>query len=509
MGQLLERWRDVLRSYPDLNVEWQAARRRAWMAGYMREARGFGAMVRRASENQRGDLARKFRDCGAALAVAIAAGDLDKLAEALEAIRAISSSLASRVFTNLSARRGDLCDALSRCDCCSSFSVEPLHGVSGGDSVCDTCLEDDYCTCSDCSETVANDDVADIGGDSVCSSCRENGDYFHCHDCSEWFGNDDGSYELSSGRCVCSGCSESYYYWESDGLYHDEEEDDETVSYPNQGACQRETAIHKWLTARAALGIQDCELPNSGLSDQGFGALFEAMMSRGLIGWNYTAATVLPALCDCGKAVRAGAFEAWARTEGYCKGGDGIPWSSKAGTLPKRIAKFFAASGVKLKPDSLGMIGDLARSYCPKSHKYRYDVVCNGGFDWDSGDFGDHGSCYWGCHAKCRHQLQSQHNAFALRWYEVGNTDNRGVGRCWIVVQDGVAFLFNYYGPDSLLTAARMLATECKGLYHECRLSCNSGTSDFYLNGSGNGYSVGYRSDADFPTEHDFNFRGF
>ncbi len=511
MSLMLSHWRQILLSYPDREADWHKARRRAHYVSGSQDRRSAFRFARVASASPRGDLARRYREAGRALSSALAANNLNALAEALEALRAISSSLANRVFTKLTARRGDLCGAISHCECCSSFSVEPLHRVSGGDSVCDTCLEDDYCTCSDCSETVANDDVSDINGDSVCSSCRANGDYFHCHDCSEWFASDDGSYELSSGRCVCSGCSDSYYYWESDGLYHDDEEDDETISYPNQGKCERETAIHKWLTSRAALGIQDCELPNSGLSDQGFSALFEAMMSRGLIGWDYDVNSVPPQLCRDGKAVRAGVFEKWAREEGYCRGPDGIAWSTKAGTLPKRIAKFFASCGVKLKPDSLGMIGDLARSYCPKSHKYRYDVVTNGGFDWNSGDFGDHGSCYWGCHSKCRHQLRSQHNAFALRWYDVtASADNpRGVGRCWVVVQDGVAFLFNYYGPDSLLTAARMLATECKGLYHEVRLSCNSGTSDFYLNGSGNGYSVGYREDSDFPAEHDFNFRGF
>jgi hypothetical protein len=502
---ILDEWRSLRLSYPD-SSEWQRSRRRAHFASWVRGRLCPVRVVRRASAEPKSGLPLRFAGFGRALAVAISGGDSDDLVSALEAVRGFSSSIASRVWSNLCAR--DRALDVVRCDHCNGFGTEELDAVAGGDSVCQSCMDDSYCCCSDCNETVENDDVTDIGGDSVCQSCRDNGDYFCCGDCSEWRGSDDSQYELSSGRCVCSGCSESYYYWESDGMYHDSEEDDETVAYPDQGDSQRDAAIYKWLTSRAAAGIVDCELPNSALSDQGLSALFEAMRGRGLLSWDYQESATGKLSSD-GKAVRCGLFDTWARAEGY--GSDGIPWSTKAGTLPKRVAKFFASCGIKLRPDSLGMIGDLARSYCPKSHKYRYDVVCNGGFDWKSGEFGDHGSCYWGCHAKCRHQLQSQHNAFAIRFYDTssGSGNPRGVGRAWCVVQDGIAFLFNYYGPDSLLTAARMLAVECAGLYHEIRLSCNGGTGDFYLNNSGSGYSVGYRSDADFPSEHDFSFRGF
>jgi len=504
-SSMLNEWRELRMSYSD-SSEWQRSRRRAHFSSWVRCRLNPPRVVRRASAEPGSGLPERFAGFGRALAVAIAGDDSDDLVSALEAVRAFSSTLSGRIFSGLSVR-GRALDVV-RCDCCGGFSADELSRVADGDSVCASCLGDSYCACTDCDEMVCADDTTEIGGALVCDNCRDNGDYFHCPDCGDWFDSSESQFETANGSCVCGGCSESYYYWESDGLYHGVEEDEQTVSYPDQGKCEREAAIHKWLTARAAMGVVDCELPNSGLSDKGFSALFDAMRERGLISWDFIG-NPGDKLSRDGKAVRCDLFEQWGRTEGF--GADGIPWSSKAGTLPKRVAKFFASCGVKLKPDSLGMIGDLARSYCPKSHKYRYDVVRNGGFDWQSGEYGDHGSCYWGCHAKCRHQLQSQHNAFALRWYDVLVTGGkpRGVGRCWCVVQGGIAFLFNYYGPDSLLTAARMLSTECQGLYHEVRLSCNGGTGDFYLNNSGAGYSVGYRSDADFPAEHDLSFRGF
>jgi hypothetical protein len=515
MGLLTEEWQSIRENYGTSSL-YRARRRERLRERVARRLSPPRPSARGDIFGHRRDSRRLLRERGAAISAAIVSGDVDQAAEALEALAGhIGRGRASTVFRKLCAARGDLFDAVSVCDCCGSFSTESLTGIADGDSVCDTCLDESYCACSDCSDVVANDDATDIGGSMVCESCRDGGDYFHCGDCSEWFDSSDGSYELSNGRCVCSVCSESYYYWESDGLYHDQEEDDETVSYPNQGPSQADTPIWKWLTARVKQGVRDVELPNSNLSDSGFSQLWEAMFARKLLSWDYSGRVVYTEgdrLCDGGKAVRAGAFEQWARNEGWSGGsaGGGIPWSTKAGTLPKRIAKFFASCGLKLKPDSLGMIGDLARSYCPKSHKYRYDVVGNGSFDWSSGDFGDHGSCYWGCHSKCRYQLQSQHNAFAIRWYRTDEPDSKqGCGRCWVVVQKGIAFLFNYYGPDSLLTAARMLATESQSLYHECSLKCNGGTSDFYLNGSGRGYAVGYCSDSEFPAEHDFSFRGF
>jgi len=197
-----------------------------------------------------------------------------------------------------------------------------------------------------------------------------------------------------------------------------------------------------------------------------------------------------------------------------------IKWmEKKGGTLPKRIGSYLAKqckaklkeiddtqgltdddrarlrdntkASHTIKPETLARIGDIAREKCPKTTDYVMEVI-QGKYDWRSGDFGDSGSCYWGGRESARYQLETQHNAFAVRFYQCDDEARKGkslssvgVGRCWIVVRDGVACLFNAYGPTQLLTIARILAAKAGGTYKNIGCLSNEESYDgtLYING--------------------------
>ncbi len=49
----------------------------------------------------------------------------------------------------------------------------------------------------------------------------------------------------------------------------------------------------------------------------------------------------------------------------------------------------------KLPAQALQAIGNLAEEYSTEPKEYYWDVAKS--IDWDAGDFGDDGSCFWGC----------------------------------------------------------------------------------------------------------------
>lgn len=87
-------------------------------------------------------------------------------------------------------------------------------------------------------------------------------------------------------------------------------------------------------------------------------------------------------------------------------------------------------------------------------------------FDWEDGDFGDEGSCFWGDRAAGRDTLE-YYNALAIKFYKIDSDgDLNGVGRAWIArinerdKVDGAMVMFNRYGVPRCMDDIK-LALKC------------------------------------------------
>lgn len=125
-------------------------------------------------------------------------------------------------------------------------------------------------------------------------------------------------------------------------------------------------------------------------------------------------------------------------------------WSWKAergesqyvGTFPRRLSHFyFKAYGIKCPDSFVAHIGQLARSYTSTGETYRFMVVDE--FDWEDGDFGDSGSCYWGGRAAAR-DMMAENGGLAICFF---NEDGDGYARAWMFeFEPGQYVLWNGYG---------------------------------------------------------------
>lgn len=192
------------------------------------------------------------------------------------------------------------------------------------------------------------------------------------------------------------------------------------------------------------------------------------------------------------------------------------------GTLPKRIANvYYKLYKVKLSPDTISKIGEIAKRYTPKEELIVLDIDFTKDINWHAGAFGDWGSCFWGGRDTAKKLISE--NGFAMRlWHADKNTamnlacnyngsssamryyrdfiaagDNHkanmyGYSRCWVAPDlpvTGVAMLFNSYpGNVSLITQARALALLFGLTYRQMGMSHTSDV--MYINNS-IGYAVG------------------
>lgn len=117
---------------------------------------------------------------------------------------------------------------------------------------------------------------------------------------------------------------------------------------------------------------------------------------------------------------------------------------SPDGTLLTKIGRLAAQQG---KPGfDTGEIGNIISRGTLKRGDYWIDITDK--FDWQSGQFGDEGSCYWGSRAAARPGLQ-KYGAYAIRFFTPDWQE--GMGRAWIApTGDGGCVVFNVYGDVKL-----------------------------------------------------------
>lgn len=160
-----------------------------------------------------------------------------------------------------------------------------------------------------------------------------------------------------------------------------------------------------------------------------------------------------------------------------------------AGTLPKRIRSYYyKAHGIKCPDSFIEQIGNIARQHTAAEARYLFEIVNE--FNWEAGDFGDYGSCYWGGNAGAREMLV-ENGGLAICFF----TDSgAGYARAWLVeVDDDLFIIFNGYGfgrgVNATLTIARVFSTFTTLSYKKISLDNRTG-STLYINGD-IGYIIG------------------
>lgn len=127
-------------------------------------------------------------------------------------------------------------------------------------------------------------------------------------------------------------------------------------------------------------------------------------------------------------------------------------------SMTKRVrAWLYKNFNVQLNEDAGQRIGEI----CGDAKGFTCEVDVTNDFDWNEGDFGDMGSCFFGGreYQSARCETLPRLYASALRFYRKGS----GIGRCWIVpvparlTQGKPAYLLlNYYGVN--VTPTRVCA---------------------------------------------------
>ena len=171
-------------------------------------------------------------------------------------------------------------------------------------------------------------------------------------------------------------------------------------------------------------------------------------------------------------------------------------WKNSQGIFTKRLSKYFYDTyGVKFTPSQLETIGNHAKSNSIDNKNFNIAITRN--FNWRSGDFGDHGSCFWGDRNGARTMLD-ENGAYAVLFYKKGNNNERyypkgysGYGRAWLVNIDDGFIIFNAYG-ISLQSVAHILFSISNSSYYRKIYLYNNGddTGILYINGS-RGWIIG------------------
>ena len=151
------------------------------------------------------------------------------------------------------------------------------------------------------------------------------------------------------------------------------------------------------------------------------------------------------------------------------------------GSFCKRVAKYcYQEFKIKLTSNQLGELGSIMSHHTNKNNKYILEYTQD--LNWEAGDFGDEGSCFWSCHKSARRTLE-EYGAYAIRFYDVKNS-NRGIARAWICQQKNYYVLFNGYGLETS-DIARTMAHHLNLSYRCIQLQNNEEKEGFlWINGS-------------------------
>jgi hypothetical protein len=175
------------------------------------------------------------------------------------------------------------------------------------------------------------------------------------------------------------------------------------------------------------------------------------------------------------------------------------------GKFPKRVAQYYKKVHNLKAPDAfIEQIGNIARAHSEELSVYYFDFTRD--FDWEEGDFGDDGSCFWGGNAAALDMLYAN-GAQAIRFY---NNYGHGIARAWLVPMEaeGITFIFNGYGfpGNPTLTVAQAFARFTELRYQQVALTNNGSDDDTLWINSGIGYVIGKAKRIEEIHHYDFGW---
>ncbi len=177
--------------------------------------------------------------------------------------------------------------------------------------------------------------------------------------------------------------------------------------------------------------------------------------------------------------------------------------SAYRGVFPKRAAQcLLKTHGLKLGADVRTKLGNLASQHRDDSDRvYRFSY--HDAMDWEPGDYGDDGSCFWGCRKDARSVL----NDFGMLFVKFYEPNGYGMGRAIIDDRpDKHAVVWNGYGLQTL-DAARIISLHAgEQSFSRIDLSQNGDAGGLVYINSGTGYAVGDMRDIRSVEGRDFKF---
>lgn len=122
---------------------------------------------------------------------------------------------------------------------------------------------------------------------------------------------------------------------------------------------------------------------------------------------------------------------------------DNLEFVNKSGRLLKRFAKWYKSQYSQIDSAEMGIVGDCLQYFVNEGGlDFIFDFTDS--INWNDGKFGHSGSCWWGDYSDSRATFENG-GGWAIRFY--GNeSDENGIGRTWIIIQDSRLYCFNSYG---------------------------------------------------------------
>lgn len=168
-------------------------------------------------------------------------------------------------------------------------------------------------------------------------------------------------------------------------------------------------------------------------------------------------------------------------------------WSTRRGTLPKRVQSYYyKRDGRKLDAGAISELGNIAKRHSGTSQTFLLDFTDN--IDWNQGDFGDGGSCFWSERTGAKTMIEEHGCAIRAyrnrsgRWNgELTNYSGlMGYARAWVApISESRLIVFNGYG-ETTLQFARLLALKFNCSYKRIGLTNNKYEDGvLYINSGG------------------------
>ena len=99
-----------------------------------------------------------------------------------------------------------------------------------------------------------------------------------------------------------------------------------------------------------------------------------------------------------------------------------------SGAIPKRIRKlYYELYGLRLSKGAVSEIGNIISEH--RSKNTCVYAICTDWLDWEDGDFGDNGSCYWSCRNYARIVME-EIGYKAILLFDAASIEEHGLERC-------------------------------------------------------------------------------